>query len=251
MQWTIDPAYRTKRDSLQGLLEQFEQSSHELGDGNRNIIRVLPLDKEEVAIKSFKVPHLVNRWVYRFFRKSKAQRSFEYAQILIQKQIGTPAPVAFGEEKQGLLFGRSVYISRFVHADLTYRELIHQPDYPNRTELLRAFTRFTFDLHEKGIHFLDHSPGNTLIVLSASGPVFYLVDLNRMEFGTLDLQTRLKNFSRLTPKREMVKIMATEYARLIDQDEQMIFDHMWAYTQAFRKRFENKKKWKRTVLGRK
>ena len=43
------------------------------------------------------------------------------------------------------------------------KELVEIPDFPDHDTILRQFTRFSFNLHEKGIEFLDHSPGNTLI----------------------------------------------------------------------------------------
>ena len=60
-------------------------------------------------------------------------------------------------------FKKSFYLSEQVDCDLTYRELITDLNYPNYETILRAFTRFTYLLHERGIQFLDHSPGNTLI----------------------------------------------------------------------------------------
>ena len=49
--------------------------------------------------------------------------------------------------------------------------------------ILRQFIRFSYLLHQKGIEFLDNSPGNTLIKKNEKGVYdFYLVDLNRMKF---------------------------------------------------------------------
>jgi len=88
--------------------------------------------------------------------------------------------------------------------------------------------------------FKDHSPGNTLIKINDDGYDFYLVDLNRMEFKTLNFETRIKNFSRLTPKKEMVAVMANEYAKLIGVDEATVFDKMWGETEAFQKKYHDK-----------
>jgi hypothetical protein len=40
---------------------------------------------------------------------------------------------------------------------IDFRELVEVPDYPDHENILRQFTKFTFNLHEKGIEFLDHS----------------------------------------------------------------------------------------------
>ena len=110
----------------------------------------------------------------------------------------------------------SYYACEHLQCDLTYRELV-ETDYPDAENILRQFTRFTFDMHEKGIEFLDHSPGNTLIKKEGNGKYsFYLVDLNRMIFHNqpLDFYTRMKNLSKITPHENMVAIMSNEYAKL-------------------------------------
>src|SRR5690606_41915767 len=69
------------------------------------------LFRSKINIKSFKIPNKLNQFVYKYFRKSKARRSFEFATILLQKGIGTPAPVAFMENFNGLGLQKSFYAS--------------------------------------------------------------------------------------------------------------------------------------------
>ena len=87
------------------------------------MIKLFDLEGERINVKSFKVPNLINQVVYNFFRKSKAQRSFEYASNLLSLDIGTPTPNAFYERPTILLFKKSYYISQHLNCDLTYREL--------------------------------------------------------------------------------------------------------------------------------
>ncbi len=98
------------------------------------------------------------------------------------------------------------------------------------------------------MHFLDHSPGNTLIKQTDTGYDFYLVDLNRMEFKPLDLNTRIKNFSKLTTHQFMVEIMSDEYAKSSGEDYDTIFNLMWNYTQEFQDRYHRKKRLKNKIL---
>jgi hypothetical protein len=51
-------------------------------------------------------------------------------------------------------------------------ELIHDPLFPDRKNILEQFTEFTFRMHEASINFLDHSPGNTLIVKKGKSILF-------------------------------------------------------------------------------
>src|SRR5690606_13792364 len=125
-------------------IKNFSEHGRLFGDGARNVIKIFPFQDMELNIKSFKVPNIVNRVAYRFVRKSKAERSYNYAHRLLEKGVGTPRPIAYAEEEKGLLFGRSFYVSEHLKCDLTFRTLVQEPDYPEREKILRAFTRFTF-----------------------------------------------------------------------------------------------------------
>ena len=98
------------------------------------------------------------------------------------------------------------------------------------------------------MNFLDHSPGNTLIQLNDGAYKFYLVDLNRMEFGDMDFETRIKNFARLTIHKSMVEVMSDEYAKLGGYDYNRVFNLMWAETEAFQNRFHRKRRIKNKVF---
>lgn len=245
----IDPSYSSMESSLQEIIDTFNNSGEVIYDGSRNVVKLFWLNEKKVVVKGFRPPHLVNQFVYRFFRKSKARRSYEYAQKLKSLSIGTPQPVAYFENFSSLAFLDSYYISEFQENDLTYRELITQPDYPDRVTILKEFAAFTKKLHDNNILFKDHSPGNTLIRETDSGFYeFYLVDLNRMEFKELTFEERIRNFSRLTPLREMVEIMAKTYAELGHYNPDKVFQLMWEETQKFQEKFHRKRRIKRKVF---
>lgn len=235
-----------KREIL-SYLKNFDHLGTLVGEGGRNKIKLFELDGKTINIKSFKIPNKLNQIIYKYFRKSKAERSFTYAQFLISKNIGTPSPIAFAENNSSILFSKSYYISKHLHYDLTYRELVTDPDFPNHEQILRAFTRFTFRLHENGIEFLDHSAGNTLIQINDKDFNFFLVDLNRMNFKELNFDERMKNFSRLTTKMDMVKIMADEYSKLIQRNSDEVFDKMWFFTNRFQENYRRKKNLKQKL----
>lgn len=238
--------YQQKEDLIDNLIINYEDAGLQIKDA-RNKLKVFALNKQKVNIKSFKIPNILNQFVYRFFRKGKAQRSFEYANKLIRLGIGSPFPIAFYEYKTSFLFKKSFYVSEQLDYDLTYRELINNSFYPNYEDILRSFTRFTFDLHEKKINFLDHSPGNTLIKKTKKGYDFFLVDLNRMRFESLSYDARIKNFARLTKERKMVEIMSDEYSKLIQKPYDKVFELMWKEVQFFQRKIKQKKKLK-TIL---
>ncbi|MCF6212891.1 MAG: lipopolysaccharide kinase InaA family protein [Flavobacteriaceae bacterium] len=193
----------------------------------RNTLKSIGFKNEKWTVKAFKIPHIINKIAYRYFRKSKARRSFEYAKRLLDKGVLTPKPIAYAEQKTAFFLLQSYYVSENLNYDITFRELISDINYPDRTKILQDFTAFTYDLHVNGIHFIDHSPGNTLIVKTKKGKYqFYLVDLNRMKFGYLNYKTRIQNFAKLSLTDEMVKIIAYEYASLSNIDFEEVYAEM-------------------------
>lgn len=226
-------------------LNRFSKEGELIGTGYRNVIKILDIEGEHYNIKGFKIPNLVNKVVYRFFRKSKAERSFLYAEKLLGLGILTPNPEAYVEYTSFFTFGKSYYISKQLDYDFTIRKLVDDPQCEDYENILRQFTQFTFQLHEKGIHFLDHSPGNTLIKKDGNTYKFYLVDLNRMDFKTLSYDERLANFARLSPKDSMLDIISDEYAKLINKPHSEVRERMYHFSDKFSSSFKKKEAFKK------
>ncbi len=246
------PDYASQKDLIFKLAQGFHNEGELLIKGSRNIIKTNFLDTEKVNIKYFKTPHAVNSLVYSWLRPSKAKRSFEYAQYLLERDILTPFPIAYIEEKAATGLKESFYICRHIDYDFTFRELIHNPLFENRREILEQFTEFTFKMHENRVNFLDHSPGNTLIVNKGGGKYdFYLIDLNRMKFEDMDIEVRMDNFKKLWLSRTMVKIIAQKYALLSGQPYEKLHAILLKKTLAFKRKITKKKYLKRKLKGKK
>lgn len=245
----LNRGYEKFENEIVEFIQFFDTKGEDFVIGQRNQIKLFDFNNQKINIKSFKVPHLINKIAYKYFRKSKAKRSYEFANKLLELGVGTPKPIAYAEFSSIIGLEKSFYISEQLQCDLTYRELVEIPDFPDRENILRQFTRFSFDLHEKGIEFLDHSPGNTLIKKNAEGNYdFFLVDLNRMEFHkTMSFEMRMKNLCRLTPLEEMVAVMSNEYAKLYSESEERIFELLWKYTSDFQEKFYRKKRLKKKL----
>ncbi len=238
--------YKGVKDSIVQCILSFDTEGEKFDERKRNALKLFEVEGKTVNVKSFKIPNLINRIVYKILRSSKAQRSFEYAHKLLQNDVLTPRPIAYAEQT-GLLFSRSFYVSEHLDYDLTYRELCHNSPYDGNEEILAAFARFTYTLHQKGIHFLDHSMGNTLIVIKEDGYDFYLVDLNRMRFGEMDFTTRIANFARLSPRTKDIEVMAKAYAAVSGESLDKVYNEMHKGITAFRKKSQNKKRLKRQL----
>jgi hypothetical protein len=244
----IQNSFKQHEPFLDDIISNYDTKGEDFGNQDRNSLKLFKIEAKTLNAKSFRIPNIINQVAYRFLRKSKAQRSFEYANRLQSLGIGTPQPVAYYEFKTWLLFKKSFYISEQLDCDLTYRELTTDSNYPNHEAILRAFTRFTYDLHEKQVKFLDHSPGNTLIEKVGEDYAFYLVDLNRMEFKSMDLEERIKNFAKLTTHKSMIEVMSDEYAKCSNLSYEEVFNLMWHNTQDFQRRYWRRRRIKNKLL---
>ncbi len=233
--------FETARPQLEKIFEHFASEGVYVVEGKRNVIKKVTVNNEVYNIKKFKTPGLLQSLVYRYLRKSKAKRSFEYAKKLVSNEINTPLPVAYCEFfSVGLR--ESYYVSKHLDYDFDFRVLIHQPKFPERTEILKQFADFTYKLHECNVNFLDHSPGNTLIVKKDKGIYdFFLIDLNRMRFETMSFEKRMHNFRRLWLSKTMIKIISKRYAELNQKSYDEIYQRMMYHSRKFQKKINSKK----------
>lgn len=242
MKYKINKNYE-KKDILDFLkndiLENFDKIGEYVTNPGRNEIKKIFVTQKNfpkiINIKKFKKPNFISSIIYKFGKGTKAKRSFEYANMLLEKKIGTPLPIAYFEE-----FGnekRDFYISENLEYDFTCREIFWPEDYKDvenenwykkikkiRKKVIKQFAKFTFKLHENGIEFSDYSPGNVLIIDKSGNYEFYLVDLNRMKFDVkMNLKKRMKNVSRMMEDEKLAKIFCSEYAKFIKMPEEIVF----------------------------
>jgi len=180
----------------------------------RNEIKVFSVGNLKLNVKSFKVPNLINRVVYLYFRGSKSARSYRYARKFISLGISTPSPVGHVECSENGLLTNSYYISLHQDYNYTLREALDFSD-EQRKEILRQWIRFTYEkLHKNGIFHLDYSPGNTLITENNGDYQFSIVDLNRLTFGEINFEKGLSNFYRLGVDQSIFEFVGAEYGKL-------------------------------------
>jgi len=89
----ISDACKIHEDFLDNIISNYDKKGEDFGNQKRNSLKLFRLEEKVFNVKSFKIPNFINQIAYRFFRKSKAQRSFEYAKILESLDIGTPQPM--------------------------------------------------------------------------------------------------------------------------------------------------------------
>ena len=249
MQIIIHPQYIHQENSILQLVAGFFVEGDLIVKGSRNTIKSNILGDEKVNIKYFDKPGLLKSIIYSFFRSTKAKRSFDYANYLLAHNIPTPFPIAYIENRNRFgLLGDSYYICQQIDYDFTIRELIHDPLFGERNVILEQFTAFTYKMHEGKVNFLDHSPGNTLVVKKDSGKYdFYLIDLNRMKFEDLSIEARMDNFKKMWLSKTMVKVIAKAYAKLSNQSEEKLHAILLEKTTQLKRKITKKKYLKRKI----
>lgn len=189
----------------------------------RNTLRLT----DDIVVKKFAVPNLLRGVWYGLFGRSKARRSYEYA---LRMNGLTPAPVAYREVRVFGILRESWYACCKSECKHTFNELIGQPDYQNRTDILKAIGRFTATLHQRGILHGDYSGGN--ILFTADGSRVEVIDLNRIRFcSRLSREQRLLNFERLNIDRDALRTMVEAYAAAMGddpaKDAEFVIAHRW------------------------
>jgi len=206
---------------------------------NRNEIRVFNVNGSALNVKRFKPPIIFNRFIYTFFRLSKAQRSFQYALKLIEMDIETPQPVAYIHiKKRGLLYD-SYYISRQANYNRTLYEF-GKGSVEGREHILSAFAGFTADIHEKRVLHKDYSPGNILFKEENETVTFCIVDINRLRFGDVPVNKGCLNFVRLWGQKSFFDIVVRKYAEIRNADPEACLKLTLKARKKFWKRYARK-----------
>ena len=216
--YQLNVEMQTYKDFLLNIKSYFQANSQTIHKA-RNELKIVPFNNLSTVVKSFKVPHIINKIAYTFFRDSKAKKSYEYSQ-----KIGdfTPPPIGYIEFYRNGLIDESYFISEEFKYDFTIREPLLETNFTDRDEIFRAFTRFTLELHNANIFHNDYSPGNILIKKENGKFIFKIVDINRMDFFDLDEESRAKNFSKLWASDDILTTMATEYKKHYECSENFI-----------------------------
>ena len=208
----VNDDYKDCIDFVRELPTYFKNKEGKVIHQGRNELREFHYKGLDLVVKSFCKPNIINRIAYGLFRSSKAQRSYEYAAMLLRTGIGSPMPVGYYTERKGLLFDRSYYVSLKSECPYTYNDLLKQ-NFVHEKEILRAVAATTAEMHERGYLHKDYSRGNILFRETPEGVKIEIIDLNRIRFKKISMEEGCKNFERLPGRDEWWKIMAETYAQ--------------------------------------
>jgi len=201
---------------IKQIRKYFLEANNSIWD-KRNKIKIISFLDNTIAIKSFKIPHIINKIAYTFIRDSKAKRSYENS-IKIGKYA--PKPIGYAEFKKFGLLHDSYFLCEQYRYDFTIREPLKQKNFKDRKNIFNQFAVFTHALHQKGVEHLDYSPGNILIKELQDGEYeFKIIDVNRMRFKKFTPKEGLENFSKLWADDKDLTTIVKAYVPFIQMDE--------------------------------
>ncbi|MCT4648129.1 MAG: lipopolysaccharide kinase InaA family protein [Carboxylicivirga sp.] len=210
-------------DFVEDVAYNFENGGYSIKEA-RNKIKKFTVEGQNLCIKSFGKLTVFNRWMYSYFRKSKARRSFEYAQKLTGYGIDTPEPIAYVEIYNGWHFLlNSYYICRYESFDYSLSEVL-AGDVEDKQLIIRGFVNLVANgLHPNGVYHKDFNGSNVLVQKTGYKRYRYqLVDLNRIAFKqSINKHKALQNMQQISANPSYLTELARHYASLknIDEDD--------------------------------
>lgn len=211
MEVIINPKYNNFKEFIYSIPAIFNLQGKTIYK-SRNEIKVFTIDGLQLNVKQYKVPSLLNRFVYTFLRPAKVFRAYNYAFKLLDKGFDTPEPVAYIVFRKCGLIHQSYFISLQSPYSRRFYEF-GEGDLQGREDIVRALACYTARLHDAGVYHCDYSPGNILFEKKDNKIFFTLVDINRMKFGPVSMEEGCANFARLWGKPDFFQLIGEEYAK--------------------------------------
>ncbi|MCU4157201.1 hypothetical protein J1N10_14585 [Carboxylicivirga sp. A043] len=229
------------RAFIENMEESFQKDGEWIRD-SRNQIKRIENAGTDLCIKSFRRVTPFNRLMYSFIRKSKAQRSFEIAESLLEKNINTPEPIAYVEiYNRWHVLTHAYYISKFEDVEFRLAEVLEN-DVEDKQLIVRGFVNFmTNGLHSQGIYHKDFNGTNVLIKKVGDRHFEYsLVDLNRIKLGKpIQYHKGLRNMQQVSSNPIYLAELARYYANYKNKDEhETIYELLFVrYISSTRRRY--------------
>lgn len=216
IKYQIRKEYSAYSSWLLDIPESFD-SLGEIIYSKRNIIRkVTSPNGEQLVVKRFRKPNLIQKIGYSFFRKSKALRAFSFAEFLIDRNLHTPFPVAYLELYDGQFLKSCYFISVYEEGENCW-EL---NDDASNSRLAHGIADFMVRLHEKGFMHGDPNLSNFLYKNLGDRYEISTLDLNRSHIiENPSPEECLQNFMRITHELPIMELIVRDYAKMRNWDE--------------------------------
>lgn len=235
MKRVINKEYEHLTDFVCALPEgTFDNEGKVIYDG-RNRVKIFDVDGRKIVVKRFKQPHKLNRFVYSYFRGTKAERAYRNALALEQYGVDTPKPIAYIDMASKGLVTNSYLVTEYTDY-LPIKDLFKEEKF-FQVMGMNAFVKFTVSLHEKGIQHNDYNLTNVLYRKNEDHTFdFMLIDINRMEFGYMSKRKCMSNLRRFCHKPVLTYVLSQKYAEVREWDRYSCLIMLSLYRSMFEKR---------------
>jgi len=219
MKIVVDPSFSQLTDYISRIPTMFQRGEGELVYDKRNSVARFNHAGLTLIVKRFKRVNFIQQIVYSFFRQSKAERAFQFAEIFRERGIDTPQRVAYMEQRRGGLFSVGYFVS--LESVGTETHLLLREVQNFSPELADAVANQVVLMHSRGILHGDLNLSNFLCQETGGGYHFTMIDINRSHFtdGWPTEKQCMENLVRLTHRRDLYDYLVRSYARQRDWDE--------------------------------
>lgn len=214
MKVVIDHKFNNLTDFISEIPALMDKGEGEVIYDKRNKVVKFQCQGQTLLVKRYKNVNAIQQVVYTFFRRTKAERAYLFAQIYANRGIDTPQRVAYMERKRRNLFLTGYFVSLEVEGIEAHLLLREVKDYD--PTLAEAVAKQVVHMHSRGVLHGDLNLSNFLCRTETDGYHFTMIDTNRSKFcdGFPTDEQCLKNMVRLTHRRDLYEDIVRRYARL-------------------------------------
>ena len=219
MKIVVAPEYDVLASEIARLPLLMEEGQGETVYDGRNRVARFIVGGRSVMVKRFKRVNPVQQVVYTFFRKTKAERAYRYADEFSRRGVQTPQRIAYMECREWGLFTVGYFVSAEAEGTGCHELLREVEDFDRG--LADAVAGQVLLMHSSGVLHGDLNLTNFLCTKEDDGYHFTMIDINRSKFtaGMPSDEACLKNLVRLTHRRDLYDCLVRCYARRRGWDE--------------------------------
>lgn len=242
----VHPDYERLAEFAASVPRLFDSGQGRVLHSGRNEVRLFSVCGVDVVAKRYKRVNAIQRVVYSFFRKTKAERAYLFAQLFRERGVDTPHEIAYMEQSRGLLFETGYFLCENCPDPPAFDRLVtpERFDEPMAADLA-AFIDY---MHSRGILHGDMNFGNFLYRTDLAGHYrFTVIDTNRSHFrdGYPARKECLCNLRTATHRRDVYEYIVRAYARQRRWDESEAVAEANLYLDKFEERHRRKEKLKK------
>ncbi|MBR4592420.1 MAG: hypothetical protein IKO35_04345 [Elusimicrobiaceae bacterium] len=207
----------------------------------RNEIKLFRVGNATICVKKYGIAPFFNRVFYSLgLRIPKARRAYMYAQRILECGFQTPVQYGYVLQYTGGLLGASYSVEAFIENAKTVA------DFKQDKELIKAFARYTAQLHANGLMHRDYILNNILFEKDNTGYHFTLIDINRFVFQQKPIRGFLQRMNLMQPFNDPkeLEFFVQEYIRVASVPcsllKQVKFFRLWRTRYSALKRFLKK-----------